>query len=89
MISQQQANYDSLLATYYSLFTFLTGRCHPLTVICLLRDKLSSPAGVLRVIVEPAPIVDPLATFTGATSCVSEPINTSSSITVRCLFAPS
>ena len=39
--------------------------------------------------VEPAPMYAPLAMRTGATSVASEPMKQSSSITVRCLFAPS
>ena len=52
----------------------------------------SAPARLLSTsfqTVVPAAIVTPRATRTGATSCVSEPTNTSSSITVRNLFAPS
>jgi hypothetical protein len=37
----------------------------------------------------PAPIVDPFAILTGAINCVSDPINTSSSMMVRYLLAPS
>ena len=65
------------------------GRFQPGTDICLARETVSCPGGASRVSVVPAPIVAPRPTVTGATSCVSEPMNTSSSITVRCLFAPS
>src|SRR5262249_35670811 len=56
---------------------------------CLTRERVSMSAGASRVMVLPAPIVAPRRTVTGATSCVSEPMKTSSSITVWCLAAPS
>lgn len=46
-------------------------------------------SGTSFVIVEPAPIYAPLHIFTGATSCVSLPIKTLSSIIVLCFFCPS
>jgi hypothetical protein len=75
--------------TYNSVFHFFVGRFHPVILICFVRDKVNSSGGVFLVIVDPAPIVEPLAIFTGAINCVSEPINTLSSIIVWNLFAPS
>src|SRR5258706_11934256 len=69
-------------------YFFLTGRCQPGMDTCLARDRVSSPAGASLVSVVPAPSVAPRPTRTGATSCVSEPMKTSSSMMVRCLFAP-
>ncbi len=74
--------------TIYFAF-FLAGRFQPGNDTCFARDKVSEPAGASLVIVLPAPIVAPRPIVTGATSCVSEPMNASSSMTVRCLFAPS
>ena len=65
------------------------GRCQPVIVTCLFCDSVSSPAGTSLVMVAPAAIVAPRWTVTGATSCVSDPMCTSSSMIVRCLFAPS
>src|SRR5450759_663816 len=86
---QTARGHGPLLHWFKQYYFFFVGRFHPATVTCLLRDKVSSPSGALRVIVEPAPIVAPLPTVTGATNCVFEPMNTSSSMMVRCLFAPS
>src|SRR5262249_490048 len=68
---------------------FLAGRFQPGMLTCFALDSVSSPAGASRVSVVPAPRVAPRPTRMGATSWVSEPMNTSSSMTVRCLFAPS
>jgi hypothetical protein len=67
--------------TLFYTFGFC-GRFQPATLICFDLDKVSWPSGVSLVIVDPAPIVEPLETLTGAISCVSDPINTSSSIIV-------
>jgi len=66
-----------------------TGRFQPGLVSCLLRLRVSSAGGTSCVMVDPAPMVAPSPTRTGATSCESEPINTLSPISVRCLYAPS
>src|SRR5260221_11455571 len=68
---------------------FLRGRCQPGLVTCFFSVSVRPPGGTSFVIVAPAPIVAPRPTVTGATSCTSEPMWTSSSITVRCLLAPS
>jgi len=44
---------------------------------------VSLSSGVSRVMVEPAPIVAPAPTFTGATSIVPEPMNAPAPISVR------
>src|SRR5262249_25768368 len=49
----------------------------------------SESAGTSFVTTAPAPVIDPRPTFTGATSMVSLPSFTSSSISVSCFFAPS
>ena len=56
---------------------------------CRARATVSCPAGVSLLMVEPAPMYDPRAMRTGATSVASEPMKQSSSITVRCFAAPS
>jgi hypothetical protein len=56
---------------------------------CFARATVSCPGGVLLLMVDPAPMYEPLAIVTGATSVASEPMNESSSITVRFLFVPS
>src|SRR3569623_2053704 len=61
---------------------FFTGRFQPLRVCCGVRLKVSSPAGASLLMVEPAPMVAPAPTVTGAINCVSEPMKTSSSMTV-------
>ena len=61
----------------------------PGIVTCFDRSSVSSPAGASFVIVEPAPIVAPAPTSTGATSMTPEPMNALSPMTVRCLLAPS
>ena len=58
-------------------------------LVCLLRLRVSPLSGASLVMVEPAPMVAFLPTLTGATYCVSEPMKAPSSITVRCLLAPS
>ena len=73
----------------YMYYFFFSGRFQPGLVDWVLSFIVSSPAGASFHTVVPAPIVAPLPTVTGATSCVSEPMNTSSSMMVRCLFAPS
>src|ERR1700752_456846 len=79
--------------TFFYPFNFalppLTGRCQPASAICFLLLTPSWPASTSFHTVVPAPIVAPLPTFTGATSCVLDPVCTSSSIKVLCLFAPS
>jgi hypothetical protein len=70
-------------------FTSFRGRFQPLMVVCLALLTVKAPAGALFVIVEPAPMVAPACTVTGATSSVLDPMNTSSSIVVWCLLAPS
>ena len=70
-------------ASIIRFYTFgFWGRFHPATLSCFDLDKVSWFSGVSLVIVDPAPIVDPLEILTGATSCVSDPINTSSSMIV-------
>ena len=58
------------------------------TCLLLAIVKLPSP-GVSFVTVEPAAIYEPLATVTGATSRVPDPIKESLSIIVLCFFSPS
>src|SRR6187549_2884940 len=52
---------------------FFFGRRQPEIVTCFERSSVSSPAGVSFVIVEPAPMVAPAPTSTGATSMTPEP----------------
>jgi hypothetical protein len=68
---------------------FFTGRCQPSIVACLPRATVSSPAGALRVITDPAPIVAPSPTVTGATSAVLDPMKAPLPIVVVDLFTPS
>ena len=56
---------------------------------CFARATVSCPAGVFLLMVEPAPMYEPLAMRTGATSVASEPMKQSSSMMVRLLVAPS
>ena len=65
------------------------GRCQSGTVTGLPRTTDSAPAGVSRVITDPAPTVPPAPRVTGAASTQLLPTCASSSITVRCLLAPS
>lgn len=58
-------------------------------VFCFDSVSVNASAGALRRMLLPAPIVAPEPTVTGAISCVSEPMNASSSMVVWCLFAPS
>src|SRR3569832_2230856 len=71
----------------YSAF-FFTGRLQPLRACCGTRLKVSSPAGASLLMVEPAPMVAPAPTVTGAINCVSAPKKASSSMTVWNLLAP-
>src|SRR6185369_15862219 len=70
---------------------FLTfcGRCQPARVSCLARETVSASGGASLVSVVPAPSVAPRPTRTGATSWLSEPMKTSSSMMVLNLLAPS
>src|SRR4029077_7471211 len=70
-------------------FAVLTGRFQPGMLTCLARERVSSPGGASWVSVVPPPRVAPRPTRIGATSCVSDPMKTSSSMMVRYLFAPS
>ena len=70
-------------------FLILTGRFQPGMDSCLARETVSVSGGASLVSVVPAPSVAPRPTRTGATSCVSEPMKTSSSMIVRNLLAPS
>ena len=54
----------------------------PSTVFCGVRESASAPAGTSFVTVVPAATSAPLPTRTGATSCVSLPMKTSSPMTV-------
>ena len=72
-----------------SAHQFFRGRFQPWSVFCSLRDRVSSPGGVSRVMVEPAPMVAPAPMVTGAISWVPDPTKTSSPITVACFCAPS
>ena len=57
---------------------------------CLARAMVKDPSpGVSFVTVEPAPMYDPLFTFTGATRRVPEPMKESLSITGLYLCSPS
>ena len=67
----------------------LSGRFQPSIVTCFERSSVSRSSGVSLVIVEPAPIVAPAPTFTGATSIVPEPMNAPAPISVRHLLTPS
>ena len=58
-------------------------------IICLLLDTANELLGTSFVITEPAPTRAFSPIFTGATSIVSLPINTSLPITVLNLFTPS
>ena len=73
-----------LFHTYYLFF----GLVQLSIVFCFDRDRVNLSAGVSRVMVEPAPMVALRDILTGATSCVSDPINTPSSILVMLLSAP-
>jgi len=73
-------------AFYFGAFF---GRCQLAMLTCLPRAMLNASGGVLFVIVELAPTVPPRPIVTGATSTLLLPMCTSSSITVRCLAAPS
>jgi hypothetical protein len=66
-----------------------TGRFQFDRLACRPRATDSTPGSVSCVMVEPAPMVPPLPMRTGATSTQLLPTCTSSSITVRCLLAPS
>jgi hypothetical protein len=70
-------------------FGFFTGRFHPSILNCFARESVNISGGVSLVMVEPAPIVEPRATLTGAINWVSEPTKTSSSMMVWYLLAPS
>src|SRR4030095_1265241 len=74
---------------HFVSLAFFTGRFQPWTTTGPALATVNSPAGASFVIVLPAPIVAPLPTLTGATSTQFDPIDASSSITVRCLLAPS
>jgi hypothetical protein len=63
-------------------FCFLTGRFQSLTVFCSARVTASSSGGTSRVITDPAPIVAPSPTVTGATNAVLEPMKALSPMTV-------
>src|SRR5215472_12821622 len=65
------------------------GRFQSPRATCVLELSASDPPGTSFHTVVPAPMVAPRPTVTGATSCVSEPICTSSSMMVRCLLTPS
>lgn len=54
-------------------FTF-SGLTQSSKVTCGTRDRVSLCAGASLVMVEPAPIVAPSPTETGATNCVHDPI---------------
>ena len=58
-------------------------------LVCFDRDTVRSPGGASFVIVDPAAMLAPLPILIGATNAVFDPINTSSSILVGCLLAPS
>src|SRR5690606_26627587 len=68
---------------------FFCGRFQPSILRCLPRPTARVWAGTSWVMVDPAPVVAPAPRFSGATSELLEPMNTSSPITVRCLLAPS
>src|SRR6185312_9870959 len=67
----------------------LRGRFQSGFETCFFSVSVRPPGGTSFTMVAPAPMVAPFPTVTGATSCTSEPMCTSSSITVRCLLAPS
>ena len=56
---------------------------YPGTMRCSPRSTASAPGGTSFVITDPAPVTAPFPIRTGATSMVSEPIRTSSPMTVR------
>ncbi len=68
---------------------FFTGLCQPSMLRCRPRPRPRVCAGTSSVITEPAPVVAPSPSVSGATSELLEPMNTSSPITVRNLLAPS
>lgn len=68
---------------------FFCVRFHPSIVACRARATVSLPAGASRLTTEPAPIVAPSPTLTGATSAVFEPMKAPSPIVVLDLFTPS
>ena len=68
---------------------FLTGRVQWSMVFCGARVRVSLSAGASRPMTEPAPIVAPAPTLTGATKAVLDPMKAPSPIWVRCLLTPS
>src|SRR5690606_24592044 len=60
----------------------LVGRLHPGMVDCRERASVKASSGASRVTTDPAPMVAPLPTRTGATSAVFEPMKAPSSIVV-------
>jgi hypothetical protein len=66
-----------------------SGRCQPGTLTCRGRATVSVSAGASRETVLPPPMVAPRPIRIGATSTQFDPMLALSSITVRCLLAPS
>src|SRR4026207_1025206 len=62
---------------------------HPGRVTCVTREMTSESGGTFRVTVVPAAITEPAPTVTGATNCVSPPINTPSPMMVSAFRTPS
>ena len=67
----------------------MTGRFQPGTLTWRERATVSVSAGASREIVLPPPIVAPRPILIGATSTQFDPMFASSSMIVRCWFAPS
>src|SRR5207302_2945149 len=70
-------------------FYFFFFSTQPSMLRCLPALTAKDPAGTSSRTVVPVPTYAPLCTVTGATSCVSDPMNAPSSMVVTCFFSPS
>ena len=73
----------------FGLSLAFTGRVQFSTVIRLALASVSLPPGILRMIVDPPPMVAFAPILTGATIMVPEPMKAPSPMRVSHLFAPS
>jgi len=88
-IMSQEVSWPASVKKGWPANHFFVGRFQSAMVTCLPRATARPPSGTFLVMTEPAPVVAPAPTSTGATRQVFEPIKAFSPITVRNLFTPS